>query len=97
MGEDAVTNLQTIRAKGESQYDSYISECLDRQVTPVSDIIGRNNMAIFARCQYPNSQEHRMKLFGRMYISCQIRDGDMDAFLVMKTKKHHLPGLTWET
>jgi hypothetical protein len=89
MGENAATSLQTVKAIGQSQYDTYVAERLEKRVTPVSDIIPRNNMTLFHKTS-PSKQSrtsHQIRtlksnceLFGRMYISCQSRNGDMDEF-----------------
>ena len=87
MRKNACTSFQTVTAIGQSQYDNYVAERLDKRVTPVSDIISKNNMNLFCRrSQLKQSRtSHQIRtlksnceLFGRMYISCQSRNEDED-------------------
>lgn len=89
MGQSAVTSVQRVKEIGQSQYDVYVAERLEDQTTPVSDIISKNNLTLFRKISpsRPSKTSHQIRtlksnceLFGRMYISCQSRNGDMDEF-----------------
>ena len=97
MTDEAVSNLQSIKSAGKSQYEKFVIDRLERRVVPVSDIISKNNMAVFQKKNpHPNktskafhqirSLKNSCELFGRMYISCQSRESDMDDFFRHETQ-----------
>lgn len=89
MSAQALENLNSVKSRGEYQYEKFVDERIERRTTPVSDIISKNNLSVFHKVtpNRPSRTSHQIKtlkssceLYGRMYISCQSRDGDMDEF-----------------
>ena len=72
---------------GQKQYDAYIKERLKGSTKAVSDTISRNKLPVFG------SPKERIKVkmqisslksdcnpFARLYIACQMRDGNLEKF-----------------
>lgn len=89
MGENVVNNLQNIRDIGQQQYATYVQERLIQCTVPITDTIKTNKLALLhsaplrkqSRASHQiSSLKSNCELFGRLYISCQSRNGDMDDF-----------------
>ena len=71
-------------------YSQFVDERLKNAViTPLSDIIPKNKLALFDTSQVKQnsrtmgkfaSMKTNCALFSRLYISCQVRQGDLDKF-----------------
>lgn len=74
---------------GSDQYNTFVSECLDKKTKAIKDPIKRNNLPLFGRPpvhekarsqQQISSLKNDCSLFSRLYVASQIRDGDLDNF-----------------
>lgn len=84
--KETVKKVETI---GKEQFSKYVKERLTDCTVPVTETISKNNLPLFSRSSIKlpsrkNLQVQSLKndchLFSRLYISCQIRDGDLDQF-----------------
>ena len=85
--KETVKKVETI---GKEQFSKYVKERLTDCTVPVTETISKNNLlSLFSRSlnKLPsrrNLQVQSLKndchLFSRLYISCHIRDGDLDQF-----------------
>ena len=83
---DAMRNL---KKTGQEHYNTFVTERLVTQTTPVYDPINRNKFPLFSRppVREKSRAKHQLlslkgdcSLFSSLYISCQTRDGDLDDF-----------------
>lgn len=83
---ETVKNIETIGAK---QFEDFVSQRLEQCTIPVTNPIPKNNLPLFSRPPIKNKSKQKEQLaalkndcslFSRLYISCQVRDGDLDTF-----------------
>ena len=105
MGETAVSSIREVQTIAQSQYEMYVDERLKQRSVLISNIIPKNNVSIIRKTQQTDHSrtaheikllKNNCKLFSRMYISCQSRDGDMDDYFRHENQEmpHHFE--TWE-
>ena len=84
--KETVRKVETIR---KEQFSKYVKERLTDCMVPVTETISKNNLPLFSHSsiKLPSRKNLQVKslkndchLFSRLYISCQIRDGDLDQF-----------------
>ena len=84
-----VNAMRTLKKTGQEQYDTFVTERLVTQTTPINDPIKRNKFPLFSRppVREKSRAKHQLSslksdcsLFSSLYISCQTRDGDLDQF-----------------
>ena len=90
--------LYTIENKGEENFKQFVNERLAAtQNKPLSITISKNNFHIFAIVVAKNNSKTREQikylksdcdLFARMYIGCQVRQGDMTIFFKHENRKY---------
>ena len=83
---DAVLTLKKIKATGESQFNTFVEERLRIGSIPLNEAIPRNKFSLFGEKAKRNPSKNAGKLktakqdtrlFARLYIGCQSRDGDL--------------------
>ena len=86
---EAVSALRAVENAGLDQYRTFVEERLVKKSKPLNDPISKNMFSIF---NLPNTNRKRLvnnklvsatndhQLFSRLYIACQMRDGDLDSF-----------------
>ena len=89
VGPEVAATVRHIRRSGQEQYEEFISERLDTRTKHLSDPIKRNKFPLFSspppravsndKAQI-TSLKQNCSLFSQLYISCQVRDGDLDEF-----------------
>ena len=90
-GPASVTILRQIEAFGKEQCNQFITERLLNRTKSLYDPIKRSKICLFIdnfsspresmkTSQQLSSMKSDCALFARLYISCQIRDGDLDDF-----------------
>ena len=88
MPESVTTAVKNAQEIGQSQYDMYVKERLESDTKAISDTIPKNKLPLFGN---PPKQKSKVKtqvsslksdcnLFSRLYISCQVRDGNLQEF-----------------
>ena len=86
---DAVLTLKKIKATGESQFNTFVEERLRIGSIPLNEAIPRNKFSLFGEKAKRNPSKNAGKLktakqdtrlFARLYIGCQFRDGDLEDF-----------------
>ncbi len=90
MDTSMVETVQRIEALGAEQYKVFVEERLEKCDKPINEVITKNKLALFRsqsivhKSSKQNLQVSALKndcsLFSRLYISCQIRDRDLDRF-----------------
>ena len=89
LSNDVVHAVRTAEDLGKCQYQQFVEERLGDDGKSFYDSIARNNLTLFKSGSKKVRPKSKMKLanvisdvnlFSRMYISCQVRDGDLDAF-----------------
>ena len=79
------------KAKQPSVYDKYVEERLNKPSKPITDTIQRCNLPLFGttkRKRQSSKASNQVadlkgscRLFSRLYIACQAREGNLDEFL----------------
>ena len=92
-----VETVRTIEKTGKLQYEQFVKERLDKRTTPLSEPISRNKLALFSTPSKKKQQSNdKMKisslkddcsLFSRLYISCQVREGNLDVFFAHENQR----------
>lgn len=81
--------IRNIEQIGKNQYQEYIRDRLDNRTKPLSDPIKQNKLHLFSRQeskvvakdkQQISSLKQNCSLFAQLYVSCQVRDGNLDEF-----------------
>ena len=89
MADEVIQSVKTAEDLGKKQYKAFIEERMVQMTKPFHDTIPKNNFALFKSGQQKASSKSKAKissmksdlqLFSRVYISCQAREGEMDAF-----------------
>jgi hypothetical protein len=84
--KQTIANIQKI---GKEQYINFVEERLAKRTTSFFSPVKRNKLPLFSCPQAktaPNEQQQiqslkkNCSLFSRLYVSCQVRDGDIDEF-----------------
>ncbi|CAC5382291.1 unnamed protein product [Mytilus coruscus] len=83
---NTVRNIEQI---GNDKYHEYVRERLDKRTTPLSDPIKQNKLHLFSRQELRSESKEKRQisslkqncsLFSQLYVSCQVRDSDLDQF-----------------
>ena len=81
--------VRQIEQVGRDKYSTFVAERLDNREKHLTDTIKQNKLPLFSRqCHKQTSKEKQQisylkqdcSLFSRLYVSCQVRDGDLDEF-----------------
>ncbi len=107
MPATVVNAVRSAEDIGKTQYQKFVANHLNDNITAFNDTIHKNNLPLLnsisgkkpVKSSSKISNLHNdVNLFSRMYISCQARDSDMDAFFrhenhawpsVIGRKSHH--------
>lgn len=90
MDSSVSETVRSIEKMGLQQYKSFVSERLDKRTTSLYEPIKRNNLPLFSSPP-PSKQKSNDKmkiaslksncsLFSRLYVSCQVREGNLEEF-----------------
>ncbi|XP_076078833.1 uncharacterized protein LOC143048849 [Mytilus galloprovincialis] len=83
---NTVRNIEQI---GNDKYHEYVRERLDKRTRPLSDPIKQNKLHLFRRQELRSESKEKRQisslkqncsLFSQLYVSCQVRDSDLDEF-----------------
>ena len=100
MPDSVVHTIMTTEDTGKAQHQTFVAEGLNSNIAAVNDTVHKNNLPLLtsksgkkpskitSKICYLQNDVH---LFSRMYISCQTRDSDMDAFF--NNENHAWPPL----
>ena len=85
MSERVVEAVRSAEDMGKMQYQKCVVNRISSTATAFNDIIHKNNQTLLLRRnQIATSKfyslQNDVQLFSRMYISCQSRESDVDAF-----------------
>lgn len=82
--------VRSIEQVGQQQYKEFVAKRLQERSTPLSEPIKRNKLPLFSRPSPSRkksndklqiaSLKQNCSLFSRLYVSCQVRDGDLETF-----------------
>ena len=93
-----IQSVNSVEDIGKTQYQRFIEERITDNVSSFNDTIPKNSLPLFDTALDNTEKKSRSKvtnlktdvqLFSRMYLSCQAREGDMDAFF--KHENHAWP------
>ena len=85
---DAVV-AEAVKSVGEEQYKHFKEGRLEKCTKPISDVIPKNKLPLFSppHVKTPSKKQFQLaalksdfSLFSRLYVSCQLCDGDLDKF-----------------
>jgi hypothetical protein len=89
VASEVADTVRQIRRVGKEQYGQFVTERLEKLTKPLSDPIKRNKLPLFS-CppvrtvsndkRQIASLKQNCSLFSQLYVSCQVRDGDLDEF-----------------
>ena len=95
MPDSVVHTIRTAEDTGKAPHQTFVVERLNSNIAAFNDTVHKNNLPLLTSksgkkptkstskiCNLKNDVD----LFSRMYISCQTRDSDMDAFF---EHEHH--------
>lgn len=89
MEANVVATVKRAREIGEEQLKSFIKDRLIDRSKPITEPIQRNDLATFNTPKKKSVSKDKAKiavlkndcsLFSRLYIACQVRDGNLDDF-----------------
>lgn len=97
MSDSVVDTIRSAEDIGKTQYQKFVAERMDGNVTAFNDTIHKNNLPLLnsSSGKKPKSTSKisnlhdDVRLFSRLYISCQARESDMDTFF--KHENHAWP------
>ena len=98
MPDSVVHTIRTAEDTGKAQHQTFVAERLNSNIAAFNDTVHENNLPLLTCKSGKKPTKSTSKicnlqtdvhLFSRMYISCQTRDGDMDAFF--EHKNHAWP------
>lgn len=82
--------VKRVEEIGKSQFEAFVTERLEKRTVSLFDPIKRNNLALFSSPPLSKGKSNdkmqiaslksNCSLFARLYVSCQVRDGDLEAF-----------------
>ena len=82
--------VRKIEELGKTQFKAFVADRLEKQTVSLFEPIKRNNLALFSSPPPSKAKssdkmqiaslKSNCSLFSRLYISCQVRDGDLEAF-----------------
>ena len=84
-----VATVRSIQKLGQEQYDKFVVERLEKGTASVYDPIKRNKLSLFSCPRTNEKPKEKMQiaslkedcsLFSRLYVSCQVRDGNLEEF-----------------
>ena len=88
----------TVDELGQKQFPEFCTTRLDEQKILLFDVIKRNKIQLFSSPPAPKeTTKDKMKiaslksncsLFSRLYISCQVREGDLDSFFTHENQSY---------
>lgn len=91
--------IRKVEALGEGHYQNFVNEILlkcEKSITYIIIkinwqylIIHQLNLLQNIKCNLQLKND--CNLFSHLYISCLTRSGDLDVFLLMKTRRPHHP------
>ena len=88
MSERVIEAVRSAGHIGKMQYQQFLEDRISSSATAFNDTIRKNNLPLLNSVSAKKSNttskisniQNDVQLFSRMYISCQARDSDMDAF-----------------
>ena len=84
-----VETIRGIENMGKVQYETFMTKRLEKCEIPLFEPIKRNKLALFSSPAEKAKSNDKIQiaslksncsLFSRLYVSCQVRDGDLDSF-----------------
>lgn len=97
LGPAAVETVRTAVQMGQDQFHLYEKERLADRSKPLNDVIKRNKLPLFASIKVKSANKRKQqlasarsdsKLFPRLYIPCQTRDGNLEQFFKYENSAH---------
>lgn len=95
MDSEVVQTVREIENLGTTQYEKFVQERLVDRTTSLYEAIKKNKLPLFhspplrkksnAQLQV-QSLKNDCSLFSRLYITCQMRDGDLDQFFTCENQ-----------
>ena len=89
VNDEGVTTVNNIREIGKKQYEASVKERLIERTVDIHEPIKKNKLSLFSstpikdktRSQFEIATlKSKCALFSNLYVSCQIRNGDLDEF-----------------
>ena len=85
---EVVETVMGIEKAGREQFELFVEELFIERNKAVMDVIKRNNFPLFSNPRKALSKKRQdvtylkqnCSLFSQLYISCQVRQGDLDDF-----------------
>ena len=85
---EIIETVKHIKRVGNEQYRDFVKERLEDRTKSLTDPIKRNKFHLFSSQPTHKSKEKQQiaslkqdcSLFSKLYVSCQVRDGDIDEF-----------------
>jgi hypothetical protein len=87
--KEVVDTVKNIVKIGQQQFDTFVTDRLEKRTTTIYDPIKRNKLPLFSRPPVKEKSKlqnkvmalkHDRTLFSRLYIACQTRDGNLADF-----------------
>ena len=78
---EVVETVRTVEQLGKDQYQQFVTKRLQERTTPLFDTIQKNKLPLFSS---PTdklkiaSLKSNCSVFSRLYVSCQVRVGDLE-------------------
>lgn len=94
--EQVVATVNGIENAGQQQFQMFLEERLVKHKKEVTDVIKLNKFALFSNPRKSPSKEKQdvaslkqnCNLFSQLYISCQVRQGNLDEFFAHENQSY---------
>ena len=89
LGKDAETSVRKVEELDHSQYDDFVTKRSDQPRKPLQDPVTKNKLPLYRIISVRGHSTAKLKvaslqndcfLFSRLFLACQARDGNLDAF-----------------
>ena len=86
MDDDVVKSIRNVKDVGEKQFKSFVKERLVERKLAITEPLKKNNLNIISTQSkevVPKDKalvKEHCKLFSRLFIACQSREGNLDEF-----------------
>ena len=93
------------KIKGQSMYNNYVKERLNKRSKPITYTIQRCNLPLFGTPERRTSRKtgnqvadlkSDRRLFSRLYIACQAREGNHEQFFKHKHNSSACAFMSWQ-
>ena len=97
MNGGVVTTINSIEAIGEKQYKEFVETSLEKKNISLFETVKKNKLSLFSTPPVKETSRQKLQitllkkdcaLFAQLYVSCQVRGGDLHNFFVHENHRY---------